>query len=434
MKNFKNNILIKNIIILLLSGGISKLIGMIGKIIYTKQAGIEVVGLYTLITPTFMLIMTLCQFSLPISVSKLSAEEKYNNKELLFNSYYIGMIINLILMFLILIFSKTISSLLHNSIIYKAIISIIFIIPFVMVTSIQRGFLHGKENMIGSSLTNIIEEIIKIILIITTLPIAIAKSNITAVITIILYNVITELSSIVIMNKYVKKYIDNKKVKINKNIIRDILKISLPTTLIRLISSIAFFLEPIILTNVLLKDNYSIKYITLQYGIINSYVIPLLSMPSFFSISISSALLPNLTKLYTNKKYKNFKDKLYKLLLISLLIGIFCITFILIFPKYILNLIYGVTFGINYIKILAPFFILIFIQPTLSITLQAIGKTNKLFFVTIISNLLKYISLFLLGTLGFGILSLNIATIIGIITTTSLVSIIVLKELKKLLK
>lgn len=431
MKKIKNNILIKNIFILIISGGISKLIGMIGKIIYTKQAGIEVVGLYTLITPTFMLIMSLCQFSLPISVSKISALEKYDNKELLFNSYYLGLIINLILMVLILMFSKSISLLLHNNLIYKAIISIIFILPFVVISSIQRGFLHGKENMIGSSLTNIIEEIIKIILIVTTLPIAVAKSNIIAVITIILYNIITELSSIIIMNKYIKKYINNNIVKINKNIINDILKISVPTTLIRLISSIAFFLEPIILTNVLLNDNYTIKYITLQYGIINSYIIPLLSMPTFFSSSISSALLPNLTKLYSNKKYNNFKFKLLSLLLISLFIGIVFIVLVLTFPKFILNLIYGISYGENYIKILAPFFILIFIQPTLSVTIQAIGKTNKLFFVTIISNILKYFSLYIFGILGFGILSLSIATIIGIITTTLLASIIVLKHLKK---
>ena len=44
--------------------------------------------------------------------------------------------------------------------------------------------------------------------------------------------------------------------------------------------------------------------------IVNSYIIPLLSIPSFFSISIASALLPNITKAYTKKRYNEFNKKL----------------------------------------------------------------------------------------------------------------------------
>ena len=111
-------------------------------------------------------------------------------------------------MLFILIFAKTIANLLHNNILYKAIISIIFILPLITVSSIQRGFLHGKENMFPASVTNVTEEIIKIILIITVFPLAVLKSNICAVITIILFNIITEASSIMIMSKAIKKYID----------------------------------------------------------------------------------------------------------------------------------------------------------------------------------------------------------------------------------
>ena len=81
MKKY-NNILIKNIVILLTTGAVTKILGMIGKIIYTRTAGIDVVSLYALITPTLMLIISITQFSFPITISKLSAEEKYNNEDL----------------------------------------------------------------------------------------------------------------------------------------------------------------------------------------------------------------------------------------------------------------------------------------------------------------------------------------------------------------
>lgn len=432
MIKFKNNLLIKNIIILLVSGALAKVLGMLGKIIYTRIAGVNVVGLYTMITPTFMLIISICQFSFPISISKISAEEKYDNKSLLKSAYFVGSIISIILIIILILTSNLIALSLHNKLLAPAILSISAIIPFVMISSVQRGFLHGKEDMLPASITNVTEEIIKIILILFLLPIAINKGDITSVIFLILFNVITEGSNILFMQKAISKnYISNKKGKVNKKIIKEILSISIPTTSVRLIASIGFFLEPIILTNTLLSSGYSPNYITMEYGIINSYIVPLLSIPSFFSISIASALLPNITKAYANKKYDEFNRKLLKLMFLSMLVGAVCLTIILIFPNEILKLVYNVNFGINYIYLIGPFFLILYMQPTLSVALQAMDKTNKLFLTSTISVIIKYSALYVLGKIGFGMNALIFAMIAGIVTTTSLVLIIVLKELKK---
>ena len=432
MIKFKNNLLIKNIIILLVSGALAKVLGMLGKIIYTRIVGVNVVGLYTMITPTFMLIISICQFSFPISISKISAEEKYDNKSLLKSAYFVGSIISIILIIILILTSNLIALSLHNKFLAPAILSISAIIPFVMISSVQRGFLHGKEDMLPASITNVTEEIIKIILILFLLPIAISKGDITSVIFLILFNVITESSNILFMQKAISKnYISNKKGKVNKKIIKEILSISIPTTSVRLIASIGFFLEPIILTNTLLSSGYSPNYITMEYGIINSYIVPLLSIPSFFSISIASALLPNITKAYANKKYDEFNRKLLKLMFLSMLVGAVCLTIILIFPNEILKLVYNVNFGINYIYLIGPFFLILYMQPTLSVALQAMDKTNKLFLTSTISVIIKYSALYVLGKIGFGMNALIFAMIAGIVTTTSLVLIIVLKELKK---
>ena len=432
MIKFKNNLLIKNIIILLVSGALAKVLGMLGKIIYTRIAGVNVVGLYTMITTTFMLIISICQFSFPISISKISAEEKYDNKSLLKSAYFVGSIISIILIIILLLTSNLIAASLHNKLLAPAILSISAIIPFVMISSVQRGFLHGKEDMLPASITNVTEEIIKIILILFLLPIAISKGDITSVIFLILFNVVTESSNILFMQKAISKnYISNKKGKVNKKIIKEILSISIPTTSVRLIASIGFFLEPIILTNTLLSSGYSPNYITMEYGIINSYIVPLLSIPSFFSISIASALLPNITKAYANKKYDEFNRKLLKLMFLSMLVGAVCLTIILIFPNEILKLVYNVNFGINYIYLIGPFFLILYMQPTLSVALQAMDKTNKLFLTSTISVIIKYSTLYVLGKIGFGMNALIFTMIAGIVTTTSLVLIIVLKELKK---
>ncbi len=432
MIKIKNNLLVKNIIILLVSGAVAKVLGMLGKIIYTRIAGVTVVGLYAMITPTFMLIISITQFSFPISISKISAEGKYKNKDLLKNAYILGAIINIILIILVLLTSSFIATMLHNKALAPAILCVIFIIPFITVSSIQRGFLHGKEDMMPASVTNVTEEIVKIGLIITLLPIAITKSNITAVIFIILFNVITEITNIIIMQRSIsKKYTLKEKGIFNLKIIKEILKISIPTTSVRLISSVGFFLEPIILTNTLLSTGFSSNYITLEYGIINSYIIPILSMPSFFSISIASALLPNITKAYSNKRYKEFNKKLLKLMLLSMMVGAACLAIILIFPEAILKLVYNVNYGINYIYLIGPFFLILYMQPTLSVALQAMDKTNKLFITSTVSMVLKYSVLYILGKLGLGMNALIFSIMTGIVVTTSMVMYIVLKEINK---
>lgn len=432
MIKFKNNLLVKNIIILLISGTVAKVLGMLGKIIYTRIAGVNVVGLYAMITPTFMLIISITQFSFPISISKISAEEKYKNKDLLKNAYILGTIINIILIILVLLTSSFIATILHNKALAPAIMCIIFIIPFITISSIQRGFLHGKEDMMPASITNVTEEIVKIGLIITLLPLAIAKSDITAVIFIILFNFITEITNIIIMKRSInKKYVSKENGTFNLKIIKEILKISIPTTSVRLISSVGFFLEPIILTNTLLSTGFSSNYITLEYGIINSYIIPLLSIPSFFSISIASALLPNITKAYSNKKYKEFNKKLLNLMILSMFVGAICLAVILLFPETILKLVYNVNYGINYIYLIGPFFLILYMQPTLSVALQAMNKTNKLFITSIVSIISKYSVLYILGKIGLGMNALIFSIMTGIIVTTSMVICIVLKEINK---
>ena len=70
---------IKSTIILIIGGFITKLLGLFIKIIMTRTIGIEGISLYMLILPTFSLAMTITNLSMPIAVSKLISEDKYNN-------------------------------------------------------------------------------------------------------------------------------------------------------------------------------------------------------------------------------------------------------------------------------------------------------------------------------------------------------------------
>ena len=81
----KNSKFVKSTFILIIGGLITKILGMVIKIITTRLIGTEGIGLYMLITPTFTLLIALSQLGFPIAISKLVSEGKNNNKNLIFS-------------------------------------------------------------------------------------------------------------------------------------------------------------------------------------------------------------------------------------------------------------------------------------------------------------------------------------------------------------
>lgn len=407
------NKFIKSTIILILGGAITKILSMIIKIFLTRAIGENGITLYMLILPTFNLFITLSSLSLSTSISKLISEKKLSNKSIILSTIPISIIYNFILMIMLIILTPFISNnLLKNNMTYYPIISISFTLPFICISTILKGYFYGNENMFPFILSNVIEQIIRLLFIIFIIPNLLTYGINITICGVVLINIISELSSIICLIIFIpNKNINIKDLKYNKNIIKDILNISIPSTGSRLIGSISYFFEPIILTYIMMKNGYSNEYITYEYGVITGYVQPLLLLPSFFTMAISTALLPIISNNYAKRNYNYTKKKLKQAILISLLIGIiFTIIFITI-PEILLKIIYHTKAGTNYIKIFAPFFLLHYIQGPLTAYLQAINKAKIAMKGTLYGAIIKTVLLIILpkfiGIWGFIISSIT---------------------------
>ena len=413
---------IKSTIILLIGGLITKILGMIIKIIMARMIGTKGLGMYMLILPTFTLLISLSSFGFPLALSKLISENTRNNKKLFFSILPLLIIINIIVIILIIILSPIISNnLLHNKNTYISILSMSLVIPFTSISSICRSYFFGIEKMYPHVISNIIENIVRLIIMIIGIPLVKPLGLKYTVCFLILSNIISEITSTLILILFLPKNIKITKedLKPNKKYIKDSLKISIPNTTSKLIGSFGFFLEPIILTNILLSNNYSLNYITLEYGIISGYVIPLILLPSFFTLAISQALLPVISKDYINKNFKTIKRKIKLAISLSLLIGIPMTIILLIKGDLFLKLIYHTNKGLIYLKILSPICILQYIQAPLTSVLDAIGKSKDNLISTLLGTIIRSISLIIFSYLKIGIYSLIIAISINILITTS---------------
>jgi len=430
----KKSKFIKSTFILLVGGFITKILSMLIKIVMTRLVGTEGMGLYMLIMPTFTLLIGVAQMGMPVAISKLVAEDKRNNKNLVFSSLPISIGINVVIMIVLIFTSRFIAnSLLHNSRCQFAITSIGLVLPFISISSILRGYFFGRQKMIPHVVSNITEDIIRLIILFLGIPFFLLKGIEYAVAFIVLSNIISELTSIFVLFFFLPKHFTINRTDFvpKKNTIKEIFGISLPTTGSRLIGSIGYFFEPIILTFFLLKNNYTNSFIVNEYGVLNGYVMPLLLLPSFFTQAISQALIPIVSNSYSNKKLEYTKSKIKQGIFFSLLIGIPATIIFTFIPDIPLKLIYNTDQGLNYIRFLAPICLLHYIQGPISSSLQAMGKAKQAMYGTLLGMIIRTITLIVGCNLKIGLWGLVIATSMNIIFVTIFDIIKVTRVFKK---
>ncbi len=417
----KKNKFIKSTLILIIGGFITKLLGMIIKITITRNLNSEAMGIYSLINPTFILLISLATLGLPTAISKIISTKKHNNKNILFSSLLITIFLNIILFFIILFSAKFISTnLLNEPRTFYSILSIAFVLPFISISCILRGYFFGKEKFFPHVLSNILEDVTKLITIILFLPFYLTKGIEFATAFLVLTNIISEVTTIIILLIFLPKKTKIKKIDLsfNKYNIKSILNISLPTTGSRLIGALGMFIEPILVTTILLNIGYSNQYIITEYGILNGYVVPLILLPSFFTLAISQALLPIVSNNFANKNIKHLKNKIKQAILISLAIGIPTTLIFILIPEIPLKLIFNTTEGINYIKILAPIFLIFYVQAPLTSCMQAMNMAKEAMYGTLIGIIIKIIILTITLPLKIGLWPLVISSTINVLYVT----------------
>ena len=424
------NKFVKSTLILIIGALFTKLLGFIIKIIFTRMVNNDAINLYSIIMPTYSLLITLAQLGLPLAISNVIAKAKNNSKKILFSIRPASLLINIILITTIFLVAPFISNnLLNNKDTYYPIISIAFVLPFISLSSIIRGYFFGKQKMFPHTLSNIIEQIFRLLIILLVLPHILKYGTIIVVSVYILLNIFSEIISIIIFLLFAPKNFNIKKSDLipDISIIKEIMSIAIPTTSSRIIGNIGYFFEPIILTFTLTLSGYSNNFILNEYGTYNAYVLPLLTIPSFFILALNTSLVPEISK---NRNNKNLiKKRLKQSIIFSFILGLISNTLVYIFTGDLLNIIFKTDKGIEYIKFLAPFFVFLYLEGPLSSTLQALNYAKYTMIITIITTIIKLITLFIFSLLHIGLYGLLISEIINIFLVIYLNSI----KLKKVL-
>lgn len=431
----KKSILIKNTLIILITGFVVKIIGMLGKIFTTRILGLNGMSLYVLSYPTLLLFVSISGFSMNNTISKLVSEavatKKFSPKLLLKKGIKLSLLISLICLIIYLLTIKSISMyMLKNEDLYIPLLSGVFLIPLVGASDALRGYFNGLKKMNIASTSLFIEQISRTISSILGVYFGIKHSIILANSLLFIGLAIGEIASIIYCLLKIKKekliHYPNTK---NETVI--LLKTSSTLTFSRLIGSISYFLEPIIYTYILTFLNYKTELIHETYTMIDAYSIPLLTMVSFIPFALSTAIIPHISESYAKKDYFSLNNYISKAYFFTIYPASFCLLFIFFFHNDLMLFIYNTTIGADIAKSFSLIFIFYYISTITNSILQAMGKIRVLFFNSILINFLRLLLIVIMSCIiKIGPLSIMYAIIISILISSVILFFILHKNTK----
>ncbi len=396
---------------------ITKIISMASRIIMSRELGVEAVSLYSLVNPIFVFLITISTFSLPTTIATLVSKNPLKGKKIFITSLIIGIILNIFFIIIISFFSQYIAELLlHNYKTEPSIKLLALVVPLTTLSSIIKGYFMGKKELILTSESSLIEEcsrLLSVILLIGFFKNFDDEIKSTFFILVMIIGEIIQTSYLILSSgkKYIKNIYKLKDIFSSEDyIFNEVISLSLPLTLSRVVTSFSFMMEPIILTTLLFKQGYSSEEITLNYGILSSYVMPLLLFPGFFSLAVSNYLLPNLSSLIAKNKYSEGQKLFYKILIFTGILGLFFTLIFMFFGDKIIQIIYHVNYGNKEIKLLAFPFIIYYIETPINTAMHALNQSKIAFKSSLISSCVRVILLITLSKF-FSYLSVAFSTL-----------------------
>ena len=356
-------------IILTLGSVLAKGLGALYKIPLTNILGSYGIGMYYLIFPIFSFVITFSSSGIATGLNILVAKENggtYRNKfKLLIVAMLLTMLVSAGLMMIIILFSKWIS--LFQGYVSNSL-SFVAIAPAILISSeiaVLRGFFQGVDNMMPTTISLLIEQVIKMVvgltlsraLMVYGIDYAVLGAVIGVTISEIVALVIITIHFIIYKNKYkrlytkqkvVNKIIKNKtRVKISslkpkiytyisytyKDTFFKILKLGVPLTLSKIISPIMLLIDSFIIINVLVMVGFSVSGATTLYGISTGMVATIGSITTIVVSSLITALIPKIN----DDKNSNIIFIFKIIIIISLTMSVF----IIIGSDAIINILFG---------------------------------------------------------------------------------------------
>lgn len=432
----KKQSLIKGSLILGIAGILARFLGLFFRWPLIMLIGDEGVGYYQMSYPLYMFFIAIAS-GLPVAMSKMISERNALNDidgsfQVVKESSYLMISIGIGTTLALFFFAKPIISFLKwDSKAYYSLIGISFAPFIISFTTIFRGFFQGFQNMTPSAISQILEQIGRVVfgvgLAIILLPKGIEYSAGGAAFGATAGAVLGG-SYLFSQYKKTKKILKVKKIKTNTEVLSSILKIAVPISLGTTVGSIMNLIDSILVPQKLLQAGLNNTQATILYAQLTGKAAVITNIPLTLSMAICTSLIPIIAENFILNKKSELNNKIDAAMKMAAVIALPCMFGLFFLSGPILNLIFpGRAEGaeiLKYLSISIPFIIIT--QTTTSI-LQGTGHYIKPVINLFIGCIVKIIlTSVLVARPELNIYGAVIASV-GAYITASILNIITLK-------
>ncbi len=446
----KKSSFVEGTVIATLAIVITKILGMLYVIPFYAIIGVQGASLYAYAYNIYVIFLDISSAGLPTAISKVINEfNTLGDMEGKVRAYRLGKelvtFLSVIVFILLFVFAPQISTLILGDLqggntIFDVTIAIrcvsfaLLVIPYL---SVSRGYLQGHNIINVSSISQVIEQIIRILFILlgSYLALHIFHLPLTTAVGIAVFGAC---AGGIGAAMYVGVKIQKNRKELNldctvqkdthssKKILKRILIYAIPFIVISVASSLYHFVDMVFLSrtlNFLHFDAYQVEFITTS---ITTWSNKISMIVTSIAMGMSVSLIPNIVEAFTLKKWNIVNFKLNKALEI---IFVVCLP-MAIGLSLLANAVWSIFFGYNE---LGASILAVFIFPTVfynlytitSMTLQSVNQFKAFYFTTILGLFLNAVLdiPFMILLHHFGIpawIGAGIATVIGYATSTIL--------------
>lgn len=305
--------LFKAIAILTSFSVLTRALGFLFRIFLSRLIGAEGLGVYQISFSVYMVLETFVSSGLPLIVSKMtsainsSKENKPKEFALVTAALTIGILTSICLCLVVLIFRNLFGLLFTDKRCLNILITLLPALVFSSVYSILRGNIWGRRKYFLVSLTEFLEQLIRVI--VCVILVAIFYSTFDGALTASLSFVIScFIASLLVLTFYLKT--GGRFSKPKKQQFKDLTKSSLPISLVKVVSSLLMPIISIIIPLKLVSIGYTNEQALSIFGVAMGMTFPLLYIPSTLVGSLSMTLIPDLSSAYQQKNFTEIKSKI----------------------------------------------------------------------------------------------------------------------------
>lgn len=431
----KKQSLIKGSLVLAMAGIIAKFLGFFFRWPLIMLIGDEGIAYYQLVYPLYMFFVAMAS-GVPIAVSKIISEKNAvgdveGSFEVVKESAYMMTILGVGTSLILFFFAKPIINFLKWDIkSYYALVGISFAPMMVAFMTIFRGFFQGLQNMTPSGVSQVIEQIGRVLvgvgLAMFLLPKGIEVSAGGAALGAAGGALIALLYLLVKYSK-VKKELGIRRVKTNSKVLTQILRAAIPISIGATVGTIMSLIDSILVPQQLLKAG--IENSVALYGQLTGKASVLVNLPLTLSMAICTSLIPIIAENYMLNRRGEMQSKINAAMKLSVVIALPSTLGLYFLAEPIMKLVFFQRYeGIEILKYLSLSIPFIIVTQTTTAILQATNYYFRPVINLIIGCIVKIILTWILVAIpGVNIYGAVIASISAYIIVT-LLNIISLKN------